>query len=302
MRRIALAAVLTVVACAYTISAEPPDLVVEGKREILYLHDLANPKRWGPSECTVQASKDLKAEGRPTIHVHMPVDHHGGEKKYPIGWPRMYLTLRKPGETQWGEWERFEFFFYARMSRDKPPAQVATFHFQCPDKHHATYHRFRKIELEKWLLIATPVGKIKDLDKLARLGFNIAESNYKDGDKLDFYLGGFRLTRSAEFAVRSLKFTNNAVFKGQPKLKVEIQVTGPPAKISRGVPFTIRQGETVIRRETLPVKVGLQTMEIDISELKLAPGAYALIAFDGDKEREKRVEFRVVETPWRSNR
>lgn len=298
MRTVIVATALLALFCADPWAQAAAELVLEGKQEVLYLDGLGNPKRWGPSECTVEASRDLKADGRPTVHVHMPVDHFGGEKKYPIGWPRMYMKLRKPSETSWDEFERFEFMFYARMSRPKPPPQVATFHILCPDRRKATYHRFRKIELNKWITVSVPIRQIKSLPDLVRLGLNISESNYKHGDKVDFYLGGFRLVRSAEFSVAAMKIRAAVVYRGQPKLRVELHVTGPLARISRGVPFTVRQGKRVLRKETLPVRMGIQTLQIDIGELKLGPGRYSLVAFEGAADRRKAGDFRVVEAPW----
>ena len=61
--------------------------------------DLANvttAKRWNPAECTVvQAGKAMT--------VNMPIDHKAGEKKYPIGWPRLYLEKITPAEKDWSK-------------------------------------------------------------------------------------------------------------------------------------------------------------------------------------------------------
>lgn len=275
-----------------------PEVVVEGKNEVLYLDDLGKPSRWGPSECTVTASKTRKADGRPTLRIDMPVDHHGGEKRYPIGWPRLYAKLRKPTETQWGAFERFEFLLYATMSRAKPPTQVATFHILCPDRRHATYHRFRKIKLGEWIRVSVPVAKIKDLRNLQRLGFNISESNYKHGDKLRFFLGGFRLVRPKDFELRGMKVRNAVLYQGQPTLKVDLVLAGPPVSIHRALPLTVLRGKERLRVESLPVKVGAQTLEVDIRELKLKPGTYTLTAYDDNPKLRKTARFRVLETPW----
>lgn len=126
------------VAMAAALAAAPdkPALVRDGGDEVLYLDGLADPNRWGPSECTVAASRDLRAAGRATVHMHIPVDHHAGEARYPIGWPRMYLKLKKPAETGWADFERFEFLVLARMSRDRPPRQVIGLQIHCPDRPH----------------------------------------------------------------------------------------------------------------------------------------------------------------------
>jgi len=273
-------------------------IVREGKSEVLHLDGLADPKRWAPAECTVVASKTLKAIGRPTMHLHIPVDHFAGEKAYPVGWPRMYMSLKRPAETRWTEFERFEFMVHAKMSRAKPPKQVINLQIHCPRKPQAFYRKLSEIKLGEWVLISIPIRRIKNAEEVARLGINISERDYKHGDKLDFHFGAFRLVRSAEFKLLGLKVRSKVVYRGQPKLKVEFDVAGPPLKIARGLPLTVRQGKRGIRTEMLPVKTGLQTVAIEIDELKLEPGDYTLVAFDNDPDRRRSGTFRVVETPW----
>lgn len=273
--------------------------VVQGKEEILALDGLANPGRWGPAECTVEkADTPHLADGRPTLHLHIPVDYHAGEKKYPIGWPRMYCELRKPEETGWPLFDRFEFMIYAEMSRPKPPSKPLTFQMLCPQRGNAYYHELKEIQLGKWVRIVIPTGDKPKLDRLARLGINIAESNYKDGDQLDFYIGGFRLVRSTECTLTQMRVLAPAVFQGQPEVPVELVVTGPPAKVSRGIPFTIQRGSQALRRETLPVTRGRQVLRMGIGELHLPPGEYTLVAFESDAQKRRSAIFKVVPSPW----
>jgi len=290
---------LLVWCCAAADAQRAPKTVLQGKEEILFLDDLANPKRWTQAECTVIASKELKAEGRPTVHVHIPVDHHGGEEKYPIGWPRIYCRLRKPAETNWIAFDRVEFLIYAKMSRPKLPKRPLNFQIRCPDKKRATYRGLAEMKLGKWVRISIPLGKIPHLEDLANIGFNISESDYKDKDLLDFYIGGFRLVRSAECRLTEMTIKTRAMFRDQPELKVGLDVVGPPKHVSRGVPFTIRRGKEILRQEMLPVRRGYQTLAMDIAELKLEPGEYALTAFEHDPDRKTSGTFRVVEGPWK---
>jgi len=287
------------VACCAALGAGTGEIVVEGKHEVLYLDGIAAPSRWRPAECTVEAATKLKAEGRPTLHVHMPVDYHAGQKQYPVGWPRLYLTLNRSTEGGWHLFERFEFMAYATMSRPTPPKSIIALQIHCPDKHRAISRNLEEIRLGQWVRISIPTRRIKGVADVRVLGLNIAESNYKHGDDLHFYFGGFRLVRSAEFSLNSLAIRNKALFHGQPRLKVEVEVGGPPLKIARALPLTIRGGKQVVRTESLPVKPGLQTLLIDIHELKLAPGTYTLAAFDNEPDKRKSDTFRVVETPWK---
>ena len=270
----------------------------EGKDEILHLDDLANPQRWAPSECTVESSTEREAGGRPTLRMHIPVDHHGGEEKYPIGWPRMYSKLRKPAETQWIAFDRFEFSLFAEMSRPGPPRRALTFQIQCPTKPRVFYHHFEGIKLGEWVRVVIPTSDIPHLTDLATLGFNISESDYRDKEVLDFFIGGFRLVRSAECELTSMAIRSPVVFKGRPSLPVELVVVGPPEHVSRGIPFTLRCADQVLRLETLPVRRGRQLLDMGISELELGPGDYSLAAFADDEARRRTGTFRVVETPW----
>jgi hypothetical protein len=83
---------------------------------------------------------------------------------------------------------------------------------------------------------------------------------------------------------------------------VELDVVGPPENVSRGIPFEIRQGETILRRETLPARRGKRVIGIEIGELKLVPGDYQIVAFPDDAAQKRQASFRVVPSPWEEKR
>jgi hypothetical protein len=272
--------------------------VIEARRELLYLDDLANPKRWTPAEASVEVSPEVQADGHPALRLHIDVDHHKGEPNYPIGWPRMSASLRKPAETDWTAYETFEFMLMANMSRATAPKDTISFRASCPDKSNTFYRSFTSLKLNEWIPVSIPIGDIPNVKDVVSIGFHISESNYKDGDKLDFYIGGFRLARSTELGLRGMAVRTPVVYQGVGQLKVDLDVLGPAAKVVRGLPLTVRQGDKLIRQETLPIASGKQTLFIDISELKLEPGNYTLVALPDDPERKMAGEFRVVEAPW----
>lgn len=274
------------------------EVVREGKLQVLHLDSLADPGRWGPAECSVEAAKKLKANGRPTLHMHIPVDHHAGEKKYPIGWPRMYTNLKEPDETEWAAFERFEFLVHATMSRPERPKQVLNFQIHCPDKQNAMHRNLDEIRLGQWVRVAIPIRTIKDVEQVARLGFNISESDYKHGDVLDFRIGAFRLVRAAEFGLASLVVKTPVVYHDRQRLTVEVEAVGPPGKVARGLPLAVRQGKKTLHRETQQVKRDVQALRLDLRGAKLAVGRYKLVAFDEDPEQRVAAPFRVVESPW----
>jgi hypothetical protein len=290
---------LALLALALASLASPAnEPVVVGKQEILYLDQLATPSRWQPAEATVTQAKVQTPGQRPALLFHIPVDHHAGEAKYPIGWPRMYCPLRRPAETDWASWDRLEFDIHTTMSEGELPKNPLTFQILCPDRHQNNTSNLTEMKLGEWVTISIPISTLKHLPELNRLGFNISESNYKDKTQLDFRIGGFRLIRSAECALASLVIKSPVVYRDAKVLKVELDVVGPPANVSRGIPFEIRQGDTVLRHETLPAQRGKRVVEMEIGELKLQPGDYRLVAFPGDADRQRQGAFKVVPSPW----
>ena len=89
------------------------------------LDGFAQPGRWVAAELELQASADSLANGRPTLHVHIDVDHTRPENS-PIGWPRLYLQL-EPEEKGWDEQSRFEFLIQGRSDRPRESGIPAVF-------------------------------------------------------------------------------------------------------------------------------------------------------------------------------
>ncbi len=283
-----------------TVYAFADDPVVVGKEEILYLDQLALPARWDPSEATVTAVEERTPGDRPALCFHIPVDHHAGEAKYPIGWPRMYAQLQRPAETDWDAWDRFEFDIQATASVDALPKSPLSFQILCPDRHQNNITSLDQLKLGEWITVSLPISGLKHLAELARIGFNISESSYADRTVLDFRIGGFRLIRSAECDLADLAIKTPVIYRDAQELRVELDVVGPPINVSRGIPFEIRQGETVLRRETLPAQRGRRIVDMEIGELKLAPGDYELVAFSA--EHTRKAAFKVVPSPWEGKR
>ena len=278
--------------------AAGPKVVRDGADEVLYLDDLANPKRWGPAECTLAVSKQRPPSGRGALHVHIPVDHHAGEKNYPIGWPRLYLNLTGD-EKPWTDFERFEFMVHATMTREKPPKQVLNLQVQCPDRQRTYRQNLPEIRLGQWVRVSVPLREVKNVADVARLGFNISESDYRHGEKLDFRFGAFRLARAAEFGLARLDVRSRVMYADRPTLKLVLDVVGPQRKIGKGVPLTIRRAGKAVHQQAVPVTRGIQTVWIDLAKARLEPGTYTVAAFAADAAREKTASFRVVESPWK---
>ncbi|NCO32604.1 MAG: hypothetical protein GW893_01870 [Armatimonadetes bacterium] len=286
------------ITCASSFAQELPQTVIDGKKEILYLDHWADPANWRPAECAVSVSDKKSPNGRPVVHMHVPVDHQGGELKYPIGWPRMDLLAQTPWERDWTSYDQLEFSVYTEMYRPSLPKTPIALLVYCPDKNRVWQRDLRELKLGEWVAFSFPITKMQYVDNVNVVKLSTSESNYRDKDKVDFHFSGFRLVRSTECRVSELKILTPVLYRDQTSLQVEMSVVGIPEKISRGVPFSLRDPKELLRLETLPVKRGQQVLNIDVSELKLVPGEYTLTAFEQEPERKLSIPFRVVNTPW----
>ena len=274
----------------------------EGRQEVLWLDRFCAAENWYPvEECRTTAS-DLKCPWAVrAMQLTFEVDHHDGEKAYPIGWPRAHLN---PGgwERNWRDWDRLEFMALARTSRAELPASALTLEVGEAKPTHPSTLAFP--ELDKWVPVAISVADVFATSPtlkggIPRLRFVVSESNYEHEDVVEFHIGGFRLTRSLACEVTALSAATPVIYAGQPYIKLDLTVVGPPADVKRGVPFTIRRGTRVVRQEMLPLGRGKQRFECDVSELALTPGDYELSVFAADKARRRSVPLRVVEEPWK---
>ena len=283
-------------AAVLTLSAAPAE-----KTQTLPLDMLAVPKRWSPSESSVTLAQE-RFSGRAVLKWTVNVDHFGGEKNYPVGWPRMYFQSfnRHPVLlSDWREWDHFEFDVRIKLEND-PANQI------CPVSLMLSTPSFRlALPLRKWHdgklhSIKVPVDQLKAPHKITNFGFSIADSNYKHGAKLTLWAGNFRLTRSSECFVEDLKLLTPAITAADNAVRINVNITGPAGSVARGVPFevTALSSGKVLRKETLPVQRGIKDMEIGVDDLRLVPGQYNLTVFPGDKVKTKSVVFTVLSSPF----
>ena len=278
----------------------PPPVV--DQEETLPLDDFLDPSRWRPAECTVGAS-ELVVDGKPALHLHIPVDYHAGEEKYPIGWPRLYFDLRA-SEKVFAQYDRFEFQVYATMSREDVPAAALNMALYAENQK-ASYIKFGTdvpLVLGQWIPVSKPISAIESADQLKNLGVNISEKDYRDGDVLDFHFAGFRLVRSSFCRVAAMTAKSAVLYAETGSITVELVVEGPESEAARGIPFELSQDGKPLRLETLPVRRGQQSLDIDVAELRLAPGDYQLTAFPANPERLVSVPVKVISSPWEASK
>jgi len=164
------------------------------REEVRYLDSMALAGRWTTGEITVKSSKDLLANNRPTLYATFTADLTKPEN-LPIGYPRMYLQLESE-EKGWEKYDRFEFDLYGRSSLPRPGGIPAVFTVMCPDKKTGASLTIRIAKPNEWMTVSIPISSIGNLSRLGSLNFYCGEKHFKTGEKVEFFLGNFRLVRS----------------------------------------------------------------------------------------------------------
>ena len=245
-----------------------------------------------------------KFNGQPVIKWVAPIDHSGGEKSYPVGWPRMYLynfSRFKPAiPSNWQEWDYFEFDVKMTLAGDpeNKSCPVTLMLFSSAPQHNVALTKMHDGKIHR---IKIPVDRLTDPAKITRIGFSIYEGNYKHGAKLSVQAGNFHLSRSKECTVDKVTLLTPAVTAADSAVKLSLRTSGPSGDVARGVPIQLTEALSgkILRKETLPVQRGEKELEVEIAELDLAPGDYKLTFFPGEKQKSQSVVFKLLSSPYK---
>lgn len=278
--------------------------LTEANKERLVLDDMQDVSDWyngSPEETAIATSDKHVKQGKLTLKFANVVDYTKGEKNYPIGWPRIGKDLRKAKLTDWSGYDFFECWIYVETSRDSLPRTPLGVGFYHSGRKRTSSWPLKEVQKDQWVKVVIPINKLLDPAGVERVQFNISESDYKHGDRVDFYLDDMVLTRYVDPAVVELNLERRIVYgnerqiaaayrlsgrKGMDEAKVELAIGqadgAPAAKIAAAA---ARQGEIV-----LPLGA------------RLAPGAYwarlGIRDAQGKLIDRKQAEFRVIQGPF----
>lgn len=258
--------------------------------DIRVLPAVSEPSAWTATESSVAVSR-LQLQGTPCLQWSVPIDHHAGEPKYPIGWPRMMF---KPpiDQAAWYLYDRLELQVQVESSRPEAgPVPVSlTFYVKDDKQGHSLQ---LKLPPGAWQTVELPIADLPEPALLTGLRAAISESHFQHGDRLEFHFGGGRLLRSGDCVLEKLAVSAAVRQDGRLQLPVVTVMRGPASDVARGVPFQVSRRGEVLRLEVLPVIRGERSWLMDLSELGLPPGGYELTAFPGHPAQERQALFTI---------
>lgn len=274
----------------------------EPKMERRVLSDGAAAKAWSQSEATMESSTDVVKTGGPSLHWRVTVDHHAGEPKYPIGWPRVSLAL-KGGARDWSAWDYLHFWIRMSTSRKELPRVPAVLNIPqgAAGKTAPFMLILSDLKKDRWLEVRIPVAKLAVAKDVHMLQFNIAEDQYHHQDTLDFYIDDLALLRHATPALVDFTAVNAVMFSDARSVPASFMLSGIPAGEPRRVTLELRQAGAVIAASDYTTVRGTQRLVLDVSKAVLKPGEYELAgSVEGGAAALSSV--RVVASPWQQAR
>jgi len=276
----------------------------EANKERLVLDDMEDVSDWyngSPQETTISASDRHVKQGRRALRFANLVDHTRGEKNYPIGWPRTGKDLASLNVSDFSGYDFFECWVYAETSRPALPKRPLAVGFYHSGPKRSTAFPLGEIKQDAWVKVVIPVARLMDPKDVQRVQFNINESDYKHGDRVDFYIDDLVLTRFVEPAVAEMKLGRKLLYSRDRTLNVQYKLVGRKDLATTRVELAIGRGDDPPVDEVSGTAVRQGEIVLPIDQ-PLAAGAYwaalGLRNARGELIDRKRTGFRVIAGPF----
>ncbi|MGD8239689.1 MAG: hypothetical protein PVH68_14110 [Armatimonadota bacterium] len=295
-----VAAIAGVACLALPPPVSAQQLVREGAMAKLVLDGGEDVSAWAVAEATVTADPAHVKHGKTALRLAIPVDHHAGQPDYPIGWPRTNRPFGEPWQQDWSDFEFFSFWIYCATSRDALPREPLGLILYTPDKPRAYNRSLTELKKDEWVHIVIPLNQIPRHDNVTRIQFYIAESRYRDGDTLDFYVDDIALTRYAEPTIDAFAVGQRAIWADARWLPATFRMLGINAEQTAVAEFQVRRGDRIVATATRTVARGEQRVWIDLGRRPLPAGSCEVAARlqGGDARGWVTAPVRVVASPW----
>lgn len=271
------------------------------------MEDITDWYNGSPDETTLAASDVHAKDGEFSLEFANLVDHTKGEKNYPIGWPRTGKDLSSLGLTDWSDYEYFECWIFVTTSREALPREPLGVGFYHSGPKRSTSFPLADLRKGEWTRIRIPVSKIDLAADVQRIQFNISESNYSHGDRINFYVDDVALTRFAHPVIGLMAAERRLVYTSDRRITARFELLGNKS----GKPVTVvlqvgRGDETLATAQGPAVDLhGEITAELEAGR-SLTPGpAWIKLIVQGDSGETLHASqstFRAIEGPFQEPR
>lgn len=97
-------------------------------------------------------------------------------------------------KSPWTEYEYLEFSIFTESSRTNLPNVPLSISVYMPDRQHSFGRSLKELKIGQWVDFKIPLKELVNPAQCTELQFSLSESEYRDGDIVDFWIGGIFLT------------------------------------------------------------------------------------------------------------
>jgi hypothetical protein len=277
-------------ACA---AARPALTEAQGpaREETLPLLDASATAGWQPEESTLTAAS---LGGIPALDFHVKVDWLTGEPNYPIGWPRAARNL--PAELKdWRGWEQIRYRVYATSDRGTLPPSALSLVIGTGNRNISWETSADGLRPGVWREYIYDLTEIPYRDQVRMVEFAIAESEYHDGESLDFWISKLELVRYTRPTLVDLALESRVAFADQRAVPFTVKVLGVAAGGTAPVQVSLQRAGKSVAAQQLKAGEGVTPLGFSLSH-PLSPGQYRFVARVGDQALT--ADLTLVPSPW----
>lgn len=265
--------------------------------EKLVIASGADAAAWAAAEATMTSTAERTKTGEAALRFHIDVDHHAGEKAYPIGWPRVNRPFNEDWQRDWSGFDFVRFWILVDTSREKLPSPPAGLILYTPDKSRAYHKALSELRKGEWVKIEIPISKIARHENVTRIQIFISESSYKDHDVVDFFVDDICLLRYAEPHLSDVALRPSIAFAGNPSIIVGFRATGILADAPVEARVLISRDGRRYSSTVKSVRRGANEVVCDIGAAEMSAGEYEVrVQLQGAEDCV--LPLRLVESPW----
>jgi len=233
-------------------------------------------------------------EGASALLFSVPVDWSTGEPSYPIGWPRIQMSV--PGEmSDWRGWDRMRMRVYALTSRDPLPYRPLGVTVSSGDRNVSWERDAEGLRAGEWREFTFDLRDIPQRDRVRSIGVFISEDAYPDGEKLSFYISDLELLRYARPTLVDFDLLASVAFVDAKGVPLAVHVLGLAEGAAEPVALRLTMGENVLSRTEARVPEGVTQISLPIPA-GLSPGQYSVFVSAAGHELSRTV--RLISSPW----
>jgi hypothetical protein len=246
---------------------------------------------WRAEEATLAPST---VAGEPVLLFTVPVDWHAGEANYPIGWPRISLTV-PPDQRDWRGWEQLRLRVRAHSSAGSLPFRPLGITISSGSQRISWEEEVPALPVGQWREFTFDVRKLPDPSDVRAVGVYISEDKYADKTTLEFAIARLELVRYSEPTLVDLRPLAAVAFADARSLPLRVTLLGLRDRATAPVELRLMRGGAAVAARQAQAEEGETPLSFSLPA-DLSPGEYTLSGTAGGRTLSAPVK--LVVSPW----